>query len=332
MQLLETLFNEIIGFLGVKSFFSILNTQDHSQFLTYKGVVAIISPIMPLLLLLEFGVGLFYKKAQTKVYQVIFIIYVFNRFIGRFISIAMVTICIGLFQKYAPFQTQMTWYWFIYGYVVWEFGHFIYHFLAHKVRLFWCLHSTHHTPEDMNLSVSHAHFFLEAPYADLIRTTVCILLGVHPAMLFVIMFVDGTYGTFIHAGENLIKNGRLGFLNKIILTPSHHRVHHARNPLYIDTNYCNLLNIWDRVFRTYQEEDHHIDIDYGVTREINSGSFIDVYFGEFITLFKDVKNAPGIKNKLRYIFNPPGWDHNGDHKTASKIRIQFLEENSPIKT
>lgn len=243
MQLLETLFSEIIGFLGVKSFFSILNTQDYSQFLTYKGVVAIISPIMPLLLLLEFGVGLFYKKAQTKVYQVIFIIYVFNRFIGRFISIAMVTICIGLFQKYAPFQTQMTWYWFIYGYVVWEFGHFIYHFLAHKVRLFWCLHSTHHTPEDMNLSVSHAHFFLEAPYADLIRTTVCILLGVHPAMLFVIMFVDGTYGTFIHAGENLIKNGRLGFLNKIILTPSHHRVHHARNPLYIDTNYCNLLNI-----------------------------------------------------------------------------------------
>ncbi|MDA7729555.1 sterol desaturase family protein [Flavobacteriaceae bacterium] len=332
MQLLETLFSEIIGFLGVKSFFSILNTQDYSQFLTYKGVVAIISPIMPLLLLLEFGVGLFYKKAQLKVYQVIFIIYVFNRFIGRFISIAMVTICIGLFQKYAPFQTQMTWYWFIYGYVVWEFGHFIYHFLAHKVRLFWCLHSTHHTPEDMNLSVSHAHFFLEAPYADLIRTTVCILLGVHPAMLFVIMFVDGTYGTFIHAGENLIKNGRLGFLNKIILTPSHHRVHHARNPLYIDTNYCNLLNIWDRVFRTYQEEDHHIDIDYGVTREINSGSFIDVYFGEFITLFKDVKNAPGIKNKLRYIFNPPGWDHNGDHKTASKIRIQFLEENSPIKT
>lgn len=332
MQLLETLFNEIIGFLGVKSFFSILNTQDHSQFLTYKGVVAIISPIMPLLLLLEFGVGLFYKKAQTKVYQVIFIIYVFNRFIGRFISIAMVTICIGLFQKYAPFQTQMTWYWFIYGYVVWEFGHFIYHFLAHKVRLFWCLHATHHTPEDMNLSVSHAHFFLEAPYADLIRTTVCILLGVHPALLFVIMFVDGTYGTFIHAGENLIKNGRLGFLNKIILTTSHHRVHHARNPLYIDTNYCNLLNIWDRVFRTYQEEDHHIDIDYGVTREINSGSFIDVYFGEFITLFKDVKNAPGIKNKLRYIFNPPGWDHNGDHKTASKIRIQFLEENSPIKT
>ena len=332
MQLLETLFNEIIGFLGVKSFFSILNTQDHSQFLTYKGVVAIISPIMPLLLLLEFGVGLFYKKAQTKVYHVIFIIYVFNRFIGRFISIAMVTICIGLFQKYAPFQTQMTWYWFIYGYVVWEFGHFIYHFLAHKVRLFWCLHATHHTPEDMNLSVSHAHFFLEAPYADLIRTTVCILLGVHPAMLFVIMFVDGTYGTFIHAGENLIKNGRLGFLNKIILTPSHHRVHHARNPLYIDTNYCNLLNIWDRVFRTYQEEDHHIDIDYGVTREINSGSFIDVYFGEFITLFKDVKNAPGIKNKLRYIFNPPGWDHNGDHKTASKIRIQFLEENTPIKT
>ena len=134
----------------------------------------------------------------------------------------------------------MTWYYFIYSYIIWEFGHFIYHFLGHKVRFFWCFHATHHTPEEMNLSVSHAHFFLEGPYADVIRTTICIVLGVEPAMLFTIMFIDGTYGSFIHIGDNMIKSGKLGILNKIILTPSHHRVHHARNPQYIDTNYCNL--------------------------------------------------------------------------------------------
>ena len=61
-------------------------------------------------------------------------------------------------------------------------------------------------------------FFLEAPYADFIRTSICILFGIEPIMLFTIMFIDGTYGAFIHIGENLVKDARFGFLNKIILT------------------------------------------------------------------------------------------------------------------
>lgn len=138
------------------------------------------------------------------------------------------------------------------------------------------------------------------------------------------MFIDGTWGAFIHAGENLLKNGRLGFLNKLILTPSHHRVHHARNPLYMDTNYCNLLNIWDRIFGTLQQEKNEIPVEYGITRTINANSFLDVYFGEIVALGKDVLKAPGIKNKLLYIIMPPGWSHTGLHKTAFLVRNDFL--------
>ncbi|MDC6386331.1 sterol desaturase family protein [Flagellimonas taeanensis] len=325
MEFLQTLFDEIIGFLGISQALEILRSGDFSSFTTYEGIVSLIYPIIPLLIILELILGLIYKKPQTKVYKVNFLIYVFNRFIGRFIAIAMVALCIGLFQQYAPFQTTMKWYWIVYGYVVWELGHFVYHYLGHKVRLFWCLHSTHHAPEDMNLSVTHAHFFLEAPYADTIRTTICILLGVHPELLFLIMFIDGTYGAFIHVGENLLKNGRLGFLNKIILTPSHHRVHHAKNPLYMDTNFCNLLNIWDRVFKTYQEEKHDIKIEYGITREMDSGNFMDVYFGEIVALAKDVWRAPGLANKFLYLIMPPGWNHTGEHKTAKVARKSYLE-------
>ena len=278
MEVLDTLYNEIIGFLGIAQVWEILKTGDYSAFKTYDGIVSLIYPIIPLLLILELILGLIYKKPHAKVYKVNFLIYLFNRFIGRFIAIAMVTYIIGTLQPYAPFQVGITWYGLIYGYIVWEFGHFIYHYLAHKVRLFWCLHSTHHAPEEMNLSVTHAHFFLEGPYADTIRTTACILLGVKPELLFLIMFIDGTYGAFIHIGENLLKDARLGFFNKIILTPSHHRVHHARNPLYIDTNFCNLLNIWDKVFGTFQDEQQNIQIEYGITRKINSGNFFDVYF------------------------------------------------------
>lgn len=325
MEIFETIYNEIIGFLGISKVWEILQTGDYSAFRTYDGVVSLIYPIIPLLLILELILGLIYKKPDTKVYKVNFLIYVFNRFVGRFIAIAMVTICIGLFQKYAPFQTEMTWYWFIYAYIIWEFAHFLYHYWGHKVRLFWCLHSTHHAPENMNLSVTYAHFFLEAPYADTIRTSVCILLGVQPELLFLIMFIDGTYGAFIHVGENVIKDARFGPLNKIMLTPSHHRVHHARNPLYMDTNFCNLLNIWDHVFGTYQEEKKDITIEYGITREMDSGNFVDVYFGEFVALFEDVISAPGIKNKFMYIVMPPGWSHTGDHKTSKITRAEFLQ-------
>tara|TARA_B100001109_G_scaffold86637_1_gene70657 strand:- start:166 stop:1149 length:984 start_codon:yes stop_codon:yes gene_type:complete len=325
MSFFNSLWNEILGFFGVNQFIEILQKQDYSLLLSYDGIVALILPIIPLLLFIEVFMGLIHKKSQTKVYKVIFLIYLFNRIIGRFIAIGMVAFCIGALEPLAIIKTSMTWYWFIYGYLVWEFAHFIYHFLAHKVRLFWCLHATHHSPEEMNLSVSHAHFFLEAPYADFIRTSICILMGIDPIMLFTIMFIDGTYGAFIHVGENLIKDARFGFLNKIILTPSHHRVHHARNPLYLDTNYCNLLNIWDRIFGTYQEENPNLDIDYGITRPIDSGNFIHVYFGEIIHLARDVINAPGILNKLRYVFYPPGWSHLSGYQTAKMIRQSYLK-------
>ena len=184
--------------------------------MTYDGIVALILPIVPLLIFLELFLGFAYKKPQTKVYKVIFLIYLFNRIVGRFIAIGMVAFCIGFLQPYSILETSITWYWFIYSYIVWEFAHFIYHFLAHKVRLFWCLHATHHSPEEMNLSVAHAHFFLEAPYADFIRTSICILMGVNPVMLFTIMFIDGTYGALFDAGvpnfvlpSRMIANGRV---------------------------------------------------------------------------------------------------------------------------
>ncbi|SHG27985.1 sterol desaturase family protein [Flagellimonas flava] len=324
MEILLELWNEVIGFLGITQALELLQAGDYTVFTTYDGVASLIYPIIPFLLILEFIVGLVYKKPQIKVYRVNFLIYIFNRFVGRFIAIAMVTFCIGVFSKYAILQTSYTWYWLIYAYIVWELAHFVYHYLGHKVRLFWCLHSTHHAPEEMNLSVTHAHFFLEAPYADTIRTSICIVLGVKPELLFTVMFIDGTYGAFIHIGENMIRDARFGFLNKIMLTPSHHRVHHARNPLYMDTNFCNLLNIWDRVFGTYQEEQKTVQIEYGITRQMDSGNFWDVYFGEIVALAKDVFKAPGIVNKFLYIVMPPGWSHTGEHKTAKVARNHYL--------
>jgi sterol desaturase/sphingolipid hydroxylase (fatty acid hydroxylase superfamily) len=328
MEIFETILNEVSDFLRISQAWEIARAGDIRAFASADGIRALVVPIIPLLLIIELMVGLIHRNPQMKVYKINFMIYVANRFIGRFISLGLVVVCIGLFQKHAPFQTTLTWYWFIYAYIIWELGHFIYHYLAHKVRLLWCLHSTHHAPEEMNLSVTHAHFFLEAPYADVIRTTVCMLMGVQPELLLIVMFIDGTYGAFIHVGENMIKDARFGFLNKIMLTPSHHRVHHARNPLYIDTNFCNLLNVWDRAFRTYQAERSEVQVEYGISRKVNSGSFLDVYFGEFAALARDVLVAPRIRDKLLYLVMPPGWHHSGQHQTAAMIRSGYIQNSA----
>ena len=328
LNIFTELYQELINFLGIGHWLEMYKSGDYSSLHTLDGIEGAIGPLIPFLLLIEIIRAIIYKRLHAVDYKITFLSYILNSFVGRFISIAMVTFCIGLFEKYAIFKTTFTWYWLIYGYVVWEFSHFIYHYLGHKVRLFWCLHSTHHAPQAMNLSVSYAHFFLEGPYADFIRTSICILLGVNPVLLFFIMFIDGTWGAFIHIGENIMKNARLGFLNNIILTPSHHRVHHARNPIYMDMNFCNLLNIWDRVFGTYIVEKEEVPVDYGITRKMIPNSFLDAYFGEFVVLFKDIIKAPGIKNKLLYIIMPPGWSHTGDHKTATAVRKEFLEKNT----
>lgn len=322
LSIFSILWNEVIQFLGIHAILEIIQTHDYEALRTWHGIKAMISPILPLILLIEIIRAIVYKKFKIDNYRTPFFIFLGNRVISRFISIAAVSYCMATLEPFALFQNEMTWYWFIYSYIVWEFAHFIYHYLAHKVRLFWCLHSTHHAPVDMNLFVSNAHFFLEAPYADVIRTSICILAGVNPAMLFVVMFIDGTWGTFIHVGENIMKDGRMGFLNKILLTPSHHRVHHAKNTLYMDTNFCNLLPIWDKFFGTFQHEQNEIKIEYGITRAYNPQSYWDVYFGEIVLLGKDVYHAPGLMNKLKYIFWAPGWSHEGELKTVKFMKSQ----------
>lgn len=328
MSVLKAISDWLFDFFSIGPLLDIIRSGNYRALLTQDGMLSIIRPLFPVLLFIEIVKALVLKKFKAINYKISFFSYVLNAFVGRFIAIAMVVFCIGFFEPYALFKTTFTWYWAIYGYIVWEFAHFIYHYLGHKVRLFWCLHSTHHAPETMNLSVSYAHFFLEAPYADFIRTTVCILLGVNPPLLFLIMFIDGAWGGFIHIGEHMLKNGRLGVMGRFILTPSHHRVHHAKNPLYMDTNFCNLLNIWDRVFGTYQPEQANVPIVYGITRAMKQNSFLDSYFGEFVALAKDVYKAPGLRNKILYCVMPPGWSHTGKHQTAKTVRSAFFKQSS----
>lgn len=324
IDILAWIRDQLNVFFGLGPLLQTFAAGDYRRLLTVEGFGSLVGPIIPLLLLFELLRGMVLRRARRVDYQVPLLILVLNRCIGAFLSIAMVGLCIGLFNRFAPFQAGLTWYGLLYGYVAWELAHFVYHFLAHKVRLLWCLHATHHAPVAMNLSVNYAHIFLEGIYADFVRTSLCMLLGVSPPLLVLIMIIDSFWGQLIHLGENVLPQGKLGRLHRVLLTPSHHRVHHARNVLYMDTNFCNLLPIWDRLFGTYMEAHEEVPIEFGITRPVKPYSVLDAYLGECWLLARDVWRAPGLRNKLLYLLMPPGWSHDGNHHTA-KVAKQALQ-------
>jgi sterol desaturase/sphingolipid hydroxylase (fatty acid hydroxylase superfamily) len=258
-------------------------------------------------------------------YKTNFLARVFNEYIAKLFIIFVYIEMMPFFHKYALFAVGNTWWGWLYAYLMWELSYWIWHYLGHRVRLFWCMHAPHHAPAQMNLTVAWVHFFAEGYYTAAVQVPLLMIFGVSPGMVAIILVIDGTWGTFIHCGEGAFKNGRLGWMEKLFITPSHHRVHHARNPLYIDTNFCVLLPFWDWLFGTLQNEKKEVDIEYGITRQVNVTSFVDMYFGECICLVRDLRATSGWGNKLKLLFMPPGWAPGDNTHTARTVRNNFLK-------
>ena len=258
-------------------------------------------------------------------YKSNFLAKVFNEYVSKLIIIFVYIEMMPFFEKFALFTVEKNWYGWLYAYLMWELSYWIWHYAAHRVRILWCLHAPHHAPAEMNLTVAWVHFFAEGYYTAAIQVPILMIMGVRPEMVAIILVIDGTWGTFIHAGEDAFKNGKLGILEKVFITPSHHRVHHAKNPLYMDTNFCVLLPFWDWLFGTLQNEKDEVKIEYGITRAMDVTNFIDFYFGECICLYNDLKNTKGIRNKLGLAFKPPGWTPESNDKTAIVVRQKFLQ-------
>ena len=326
MSFLSAIWDEILNFFNVRELLKVVRLNDFSSFLTPMAILTILRTAAPLLLFVEILRNAVFKKFRKADYKIPFFTYVFNAVVGRMISLSVILFSIGFFQRFKLFSTSFTWYWFAYAYVIYELANFTHHYFAHKVRLLWCLHSTHHFPDTINIAVGYNRFFLEQPYIDFVKAAICMVLGVEPKIYFLIILIDAVWGLFLHIGEGILPDGRLGVIQSIVFTPSHHRVHHAKNPLYMDRNFSVLLNVWDRIFGTYQPEKKEIRIEYGITRDAKPHSFMDANFGEIRLLIKDIRSAPGIKNKLLYIVMPPGWSHTGVIKTAKKMRSDFLHQ------
>jgi len=148
--------------------------------------------------------------------------------------------------------------------------------------------------------------------------------GFQPLDILFMYAVCQTYGFFVHTEK--IK--KMGFLEWFMVTPSHHRVHHAKNPLYLDKNMGMVLIIWDRIFGTFQQETERPV--YGLTSPLITGNPGEVIFGEWQKLVADLRKPLPWLLKLKYIWKPPGWSHDKSSLTSNQIRESLGIGNNKV--
>jgi sterol desaturase/sphingolipid hydroxylase (fatty acid hydroxylase superfamily) len=180
--------------------------------------------------------------------------------------------------------TDFLWYW--------------YHRLGHTVNLFWATHIVHHQSDDFNFTVA-ARITIFQALARGVFWCVLPILGFKPEMVIVLLLIHGTYPFFTHT--QLV--GKLGWLEYIIVTPSHHRAHHSSNPEYLDKNYGDMLIVWDKIFGTYVEET--TEPQYGLTKSLDSYSFLWQHFHYVLELTVAFRMAKTSREKLKVIFGGP---------------------------
>lgn len=199
--------------------------------------------------------------------------------------------------------------------------YWVLHTSGHYIRFFWAMHVTHHSSPLFNLTTGFRSTVFEPLYRVFFYLPLAFM-GFSAIDILFAYLVTQLYGNAVHTQA-------VGKLHPIIeyflVTPSHHRVHHASNIRYLDKNMGMVLIIWDRLFGTFQEELPEDEIVYGLTHQPEDTGPVNIVFHEFKAMTADVKRAPGLKNKLGYMFNPPGWSHDGSTQIA-KVMQQELKE------
>ncbi|NSL86002.1 sterol desaturase family protein [Chitinophaga sp. Mgbs1] len=222
------------------------------------------------------------------------------------------------------------WYIWVLAYLVYDFMLWFVHLIGHKVRFFWCIHGVHHTAEEMKLSVTIRGSFLGFLHSPLSIVFLPIL-GFNPFMILLLDLIRRLYVLYEHASEYMDSFvGKLTWLEKIFITPSLHRVHHAKNFIYLDRNYGETFSVWDRIFKTFQPELHDVRPVYGIISDkINSRNFFQVQLQLWKDLWSDIVRAPRLTDKIKYIIMPPGWNHIDGGKMASAYRLEAEKARQP---
>ncbi len=240
------------------------------------------------------------------------------------ISKAMVFgIFIYLYNNLRLFTVPFTWWAWLLILFVDDFAYYWFHRISHESRFFWASHVVHHSSQKYNLSTALRQTW-SGGFLAFVFWIPLPLLGFHPAMILAQMSISLIYQYWIHT--EFIKKMPPWF-ETIFNTPSHHRVHHATNPQYLDRNHAGIFIFWDKWFGSFEPEVEKPN--YGLVKNITSFNPLIVAFHEWIDLFSDVfSSKTSIINRLKYLIKPPGWKHDGTGILSDDIRKEWKNKKS----
>ena len=234
---------------------------------------------------------------------------------GVFVALYM-----GLWQ-FRLFDVPWTWWAFALCFVLDDVKYYWVHRFGHRVRWFWASHVNHHSSQHYNLSTALRQTWTGFLTLGFVFALPLVLLGFHPAMIAICGGVNLIYQFWIHT-EAIDRMPR--WFEAVMNTPSHHRVHHATNPRYLDRNYAGVFIVWDKLFGTFEPEVRGEKIRYGIVKQLGSFNLLWAVFHEWIGIAQDMWRAPW-KHKLSYLLREPGWTHDGSRQTSDQIRSDWLE-------
>jgi sterol desaturase/sphingolipid hydroxylase (fatty acid hydroxylase superfamily) len=272
---------------------------------TYGKILIIAMPLFLLLVLLEKWYG--WRKGNDTVRTMDMISSLSSGVTNSTKDVLGLSLAIisysWLVENLTIYQVQSSWLLYVIAFLALDFAGYWVHRLAHTVNFFWNNHIVHHSSEEFNLACAlrqsisvyfRIYAFLLIPAA---------MLGV-PQQVIAVVAPLHLFAQFWYHTQHINK---MGWLEYVIVTPAHHRVHHAINPEYLDKNYGQIFIFWDRLFGTFQEESPAIPAVYGVTRPVRTWNPIKINFMHLWLLMQDAWHTQSWKDKLRVWLMPLGW-------------------------
>jgi sterol desaturase/sphingolipid hydroxylase (fatty acid hydroxylase superfamily) len=205
-----------------------------------------------------------------------------------------------IFENLTFFTLGKSWVYWLALFLLVDFAYYWAHRMSHEVNLFWGGHVVHHQSEEYNLSVALRQSSLQVVWTSAFSLPIA-LIGFETLDFALVGAFNTLYQFWIHT-ETI---GKMGWFEYIFNTPSHHRVHHGRNPKYIDKNHAGSLIIWDKMFGTFQAEEEKPT--YGITKPLNSWNAAYANVSHYVEMSKDLKQIPYWTDRIKYLFKKPGW-------------------------
>lgn len=241
-----------------------------------------------------------------------------NVFIGLLSKFIVVGALMFVYYNYRIFNIPFSWWAWILVFFADDFSYYWMHRISHESRFFWASHVVHHSSQKYNLATALRQTWTGSFFSFVFWLWMS-WIGFHPLMILTQMSISLLYQFWIHT-ETIDKMPK--WFEAIFNTPSHHRVHHATNPQYLDRNHAGILIIWDKLFGTFEPEVEKPV--YGLTTNIKTYNPVRIAFHEWIALIQDaVFSKTSLSNRLKYLYMPPGWKPDGAGVLSSDLRKQW---------